>query len=102
MTQTAPVVVIESRCKACSLCVEVCPSGTLAMRAEPKSALGAMASVIAPQDCVGCNECELCCPDFAITVADRKTYKFAKLTEQSRAAAEAIRVNGYYAPKEKR
>ncbi|MDR2638568.1 MAG: 4Fe-4S binding protein [Helicobacteraceae bacterium] len=93
---------MESRCKACSICAEVCPSGTLAMRGEPKSALGAMACVIAADDCIGCGECELACPDFAVAVADRKTYKFAKLTEASRLNAEAIKANGYYAPKEKR
>jgi 2-oxoglutarate ferredoxin oxidoreductase subunit delta len=72
------------------------------MREEPKRALGALASAIAPQDCVGCGECELACPDFAIEVADRKAFAFAKLTDQSRANAEAIRANGYYAPKELR
>lgn len=98
MMQNLPVWVIESRCKACSLCVEVCPSGTLAMRGEPTSALGATIGVIAPQDCVGCGECELACPDFAIMVADRKEYKFAKLTDESRANALAIKAGGYYAP----
>jgi 2-oxoglutarate ferredoxin oxidoreductase subunit delta len=61
-----------------------------------------MASAIAPQDCIGCGECELACPDFAIAVADRKAFKFAKLTETSKANAQAIKANGYYAPKEKR
>ncbi|MDR2152948.1 MAG: 4Fe-4S binding protein [Helicobacteraceae bacterium] len=102
MTQNVPVWIMESRCKACSLCVEVCPSGTLAMRSEPKSALGAIAEAIAPDDCIGCGECELACPDFAIAVADRKTFKFAKLTEASRANAQAIKAGGYYAPKDKR
>ena len=93
--------VIESRCKACTLCVEVCPSGSLAMRNDPKSTLGAIAVVINADSCIGCGECELCCPDFAVCVADRKEFKFAKLTEASKAAAAAIKQNGCYEIKEK-
>ncbi len=64
-----PVWVDESRCKACDVCVSVCPSGTLAMRPEPTSTLGAMISIVAAESCIGCNDCELACPDFAIYVA---------------------------------
>lgn len=93
-----PVWVIESRCKACDVCVSLCPSGTLAMRNETHSTLGAMITVIAPEACIGCGECELSCPDFAIFVADRKEYKFAKLTDEAKARAEAIKANGYRVP----
>jgi 2-oxoglutarate ferredoxin oxidoreductase subunit delta len=61
-----------------------------------------MVCVLAAEDCVGCGECELACPDFAIYVADRKEFKFAKLNDLLRANAEAIKANGYYAPKDKR
>jgi 2-oxoglutarate ferredoxin oxidoreductase subunit delta len=91
-----PVWVNEARCKACSLCVAVCPSGALAMRADPRNTLGAMVKVIAPESCVGCGECELSCPDFAISVADRKTFGFAKLNDTLRQAAAAIRANNFY------
>ncbi len=40
-------------------------------------------------------DCELHCPDFAIAVADKKEFKFAKLTEDSKQRAEAIRANGF-------
>ena len=43
-----PVWVDESRCKACDVCVSVCPSGVLAMRPEPTSTLGAMIKIVAP------------------------------------------------------
>ena len=78
-----PVWVDESRCKACDVCVSVCPAGVLAMRPEPTSTLGAMISIDHPEACIGCNECELTCPDFAIYVADKKEYKFAKLTDEA-------------------
>ena len=78
--ENTPVWLDESRCKACDICVSVCPAGVLAMRLEPTSTLGAMVEIIAPQSCIGCNECELSCPDFAIYVADKSEFKFAKMT----------------------
>jgi 2-oxoglutarate ferredoxin oxidoreductase subunit delta len=90
-----PVWVDESRCKACDICVAVCPAGVLAMRPEPTSTLGAMVSIIEPDSCIGCNDCELNCPDFAIYVADKKEYKFAKLTDEAKARSAAIIENNY-------
>lgn len=90
-----PVWVNENRCKACDICVSVCPSGTLAMRLDETRVLGKMVSVINPQNCIGCFECELHCPDFAIAVADRKEYKFAKLTPENKELSAAIKANGY-------
>ena len=57
-----------------------------------------MITVIAPDSCIGCNECELVCPDFAIYVAEKKEFKFAKLTDTSKARQEAIANNGYRLP----
>jgi 2-oxoglutarate ferredoxin oxidoreductase subunit delta len=96
--ENTPVWVNTARCKACDICVDACPAGVLSMKAEPKSTLGAMISVIAPDSCIGCNECELSCPDFAIYVADKKEFKFAKLTDASKARQEAISNNGYRLP----
>ncbi len=90
-----PVWVNENRCKACDICVSVCPAGVLAMRPEAKSTLGAMIEIVALEDCIGCMECELTCPDFAIYVADKKEFKFAKLTDQAKARAKAIADNKY-------
>lgn len=85
----------ESLCKACDICVAVCPAGVLAMKVDPHSTLGAMIEIVAEKDCIGCNDCELTCPDFAIFVADKKEYKFAKLTDQAKARAKAIIANNY-------
>ncbi|TLD88630.1 4Fe-4S binding protein [Helicobacter sp. MIT 05-5294] len=92
-----PVWVNEKRCKACDLCVSVCPTGTLAMRLDEHRVLGKMVEVLHPESCIGCQDCELHCPDFAISVADRKEFKFAKLTEEAKQRAEAIKANGYMA-----
>lgn len=93
--ENTPVWVDESRCKACDICVSVCPAGVLAMRLEPTSTLGAMIEIVAPEACIGCNDCELNCPDFAIYVADKAEFKFAKLTDDAKARAEAIKNNKY-------
>ncbi len=93
-----PVWVDTARCKACDICVDACPAGVLSMQQEPTSTLGAMISVIAPDSCIGCNECELSCPDFAIYVADKKEFKFAKLSKDAKARQEAIANNGFRLP----
>ena len=93
-----PVWVDTVRCKACDVCADVCPAGVLSMQPEPTSTLGAMVAIIASEDCIGCNDCELHCPDFAIYVAEKSEYKFAKLTDESKARAEAIRNNNYRLP----
>ncbi len=96
-----PVWVNTNNCKACDICVSVCPSGVLGMRYDPSSTLGAMISVDHPEACIGCNECELSCPDFAIYVADKKEYKFAKLTDDAKARQEQIASNNYMSLDEK-
>jgi 2-oxoglutarate ferredoxin oxidoreductase subunit delta len=94
-TGNAPVWVNTSNCKACDICVSVCPSGVLGMVYDASSTLGAMISVNNPESCIGCNECELSCPDFAIYVADKKEYKFAKLTDDAKERQAAIIANNY-------
>lgn len=93
-SQNAPVWVNEARCKGCDICVSLCPAGVLAMVYAPKRTLGSVIEVIEPDSCIGCRDCELQCPDFAIYVAD-KGYKFGKLTPDSKARAEAIKKNNF-------
>lgn len=84
----------ESRCKACDICVSNCPAGVLGMRVEANALLGKMIEVVYPDECIGCRDCELHCPDFAIYVAD-KGFKFAKITPQAKERAAAIRKNNF-------
>jgi 2-oxoglutarate ferredoxin oxidoreductase subunit delta len=65
------------------------------MRYDHTSTLGAMISVDHPEACIGCNECELSCPDFAIYVADKKDYKFAKLTDEAKERQAKVVANNY-------
>jgi 2-oxoglutarate ferredoxin oxidoreductase subunit delta len=62
---------------------------------DPSSTLGAMVKVLHPESCIGCQDCELNCPDFAIFVSTKEEYKFAKLTEEAKARQEAIVKNQY-------
>lgn len=84
----------ESRCKACDVCVSNCPAGVLGMRIEPSAVLGKMIEVVHGDSCIGCRECELHCPDFAIYVAS-KGFKFAKLTAEAKERAIAVRANKF-------
>ena len=58
----------EMYCKACGLCIEVCPKKSL-KRAEKLNASG----VAAPEwketrKCTGCGMCYIMCPDAAIEI----------------------------------
>ena len=95
--EDVPVWVNKHNCKACDICVSVCPAGVLAMVYDASSVLGANISIQYPDSCIGCLECELSCPDFAIYVADRKEHKFAKLSDEAKKRQEAIVANSYMA-----
>jgi 2-oxoglutarate ferredoxin oxidoreductase subunit delta len=49
-------------CKGCSICVVFCPKQVLAL-----DDLGKI-YVQEPDNCIECGQCQLRCPDFAITV----------------------------------
>jgi len=51
-------------CKGCEICVQVCPKKVLALDDRQK------ARVRAAEQCIGCLNCEIYCPDFAIEVEE--------------------------------
>ena len=57
--ENVPVWVDETRCKACDVCVSLCPSGVLGMKKDEHKILGKIISVAYPESCIGCRECEL-------------------------------------------
>lgn len=93
--ENTPVWIDETRCKACDICVSLCPSGVLGMRKDEHKILGKIISVAHPEGCIGCYECELHCPDFAIFVASKDEFKFAKLTPESRERAQRVKDNHF-------
>ena len=62
MAKKAPVIEVnQAWCKACAICVKVCPKDVLAMD-------GLYPKVVAIEACNACGLCEVLCPDFAIKV----------------------------------
>jgi len=59
-------VIISAWCKACGICSEFCPKKVIGL-----NDMGAPV-IERPDECIGCRFCELHCPDFAITVKERK------------------------------
>jgi 2-oxoglutarate ferredoxin oxidoreductase subunit delta len=54
-------------CKGCELCVEACPQGSLKLSKEI-NAIGYHYAVLVQDNCTGCVNCALVCPDAVITV----------------------------------
>ena len=53
-------------CKACGICMAFCPKKIILADKNGKPL------VEEPDHCIGCRFCETHCPDFAITVSERK------------------------------
>lgn len=90
-----PVWIDAKRCKACDICASVCPAGVLAMSYDSTSTLGSKVKIISKESCIGCCDCELACPDFAISVATKDEFKFSKLTEEAKQRARILKDNNY-------
>jgi len=62
--KTYTVSVNEKHCKACGICIGLCPKGVFAENYLGKA-------VFQNQDkCTGCKICEMHCPDFCIEVGE--------------------------------
>ena len=64
----AIIEIIYENCKACDICVDICPQNVLAMRKDSKKWEGYVVEVIHLEKCTKCMLCEIECPDFAIKV----------------------------------
>jgi 2-oxoglutarate ferredoxin oxidoreductase subunit delta len=69
---SGPVSVDRELCKACGICIELCPEKVFD---ADKSAYPV---VERPADCTQCLLCELHCPDFAIEVKRRAKKRAAE------------------------
>ena len=54
-------------CKGCELCLDACPQESLALSKEINS-LGYHYAILVQDNCTGCVNCALVCPDAVITV----------------------------------
>ena len=55
------IVTIPRYCKGCGICVSFCPESVLEIKTFK-------INVARIENCIGCMQCELRCPDFAIEV----------------------------------
>ncbi|MCF8041299.1 MAG: 4Fe-4S binding protein [Desulfarculaceae bacterium] len=64
-------------CKGCHLCIAVCPQEVLEI-SKVRSGKGYLVPRVARvDDCTGCLQCEMTCPDLSITVIHDKGKKEA-------------------------
>ena len=59
------LVVSVSWCKACGICMQLCPKDVLGEESVTKKVI-----LIAPEKCNGCGLCEVSCPDYVFTVQE--------------------------------
>ncbi len=64
MDKKFEVLVNSPWCKACGICIALCPKGVLAADRKGR------AIVTAEEKCIGCESCVIHCPDFAIVVKE--------------------------------
>lgn len=68
MPSKGRVVVNESYCKGCELCVNACPQEILALSNGRITAKGYHPAELIAEGCTGCGICALVCPEAAIVV----------------------------------
>ncbi len=63
------IVIIDSLCKGCGLCVDFCSRGCITMPEGKLTPRGTeMADFTYPEKCNACGVCGWMCPDFAVDV----------------------------------
>lgn len=62
------VIVDETICKGCGLCVSVCPKKTLELSETKTNSAGYSPAEMVNDECIACTSCAKMCPDCAITV----------------------------------
>ena len=72
-------------CKGCELCIEACPQDSVALSKEINTH-GYHYAVLVQDNCTGCLNCALVCPDAVITVY-RATKKSAQKASERRPVA---------------
>ena len=77
------ITIDESGCRACSLCVEICPVDVLVMDDAQE-----LAQVKLEDDCIGCTSCVYLCPSRCIEVTDYQQQRPFYRIEQNSALVE--------------
>ncbi|MCD6459135.1 4Fe-4S binding protein [bacterium] len=62
----------KNKCKACGLCIPVCPKKILKMGTERNDYGNCYVLCTDETSCIACCLCATMCPDWAITIQDDK------------------------------
>ncbi len=65
---TEKLVINKNWCKGCGICVNFCPTNTLALK-------DGKVEIVDLEKCIECGLCELRCPDYAIYLRGKKNEK---------------------------
>ncbi len=77
------VIIATEICKGCELCIDACPQDSLALSSSINRK-GYRFAELVQDNCTGCINCALVCPDSAITV-----YREAKPAKRASTSARA-------------
>jgi 2-oxoglutarate ferredoxin oxidoreductase subunit delta len=65
----ARIIIDETICKGCEMCVNACPRKIIALAKDKINSKGYHpAQLLDESKCTGCRSCAIMCPDVAITV----------------------------------
>ena len=68
MPAKGKIVVNDHYCKACGLCVSVCPQQVIRLATDRLNDRGYQPAEMFKDGCIACSTCAMVCPDVAITV----------------------------------
>lgn len=73
MAKVAGAVLVDTeRCKGCGVCVESCPYNVLSLGKEVNAKGYNYVHPLLQDDCIGCTNCAVVCPDSCLTVYRKK------------------------------
>lgn len=61
------VVIDETKCKSCYLCINACPKHVLSIGEKIGKTGNFLVKIDKENECIGCKSCAMVCPDLAIT-----------------------------------
>lgn len=71
MAKRGDIVIDIERCKGCEICLSACPKDVLALSPEVNKK-GYHYALKVTNNCIGCANCAVVCPDAVITVYREK------------------------------
>ena len=70
MTGEKKARVLEDKCKACGLCISVCPQKAIDYDSKKFNGKGVHPALVDGKKCIGCAQCFLICPEVAIEIVE--------------------------------